>query len=43
MDKIFPGTVKFPHKPDSVVENFKELTKLAKTYWYASANGKTPA
>jgi phosphoglycolate phosphatase len=25
IDKIFPGTVRHPHKPDAVVNNFSEL------------------
>ena len=30
LDKIFPGTKKYPHKPDAVVENNKELIALVK-------------
>ncbi len=28
LDKIFPGTIKHPHVPDAVVDNFKEFQKL---------------
>lgn len=28
LDKIFPGTEKHPHKPDAVVNNFRELIQL---------------
>jgi len=28
IDKIFPGTVRHPHKPDAVIESFPELSKL---------------
>jgi phosphoglycolate phosphatase len=32
IDKIFPGTTRHPHKPDAVVANFHELTRLARDY-----------
>ncbi len=31
LDKIFPGTEKHPHKPDVVVNNFKEFMQLVKS------------
>ena len=30
IDKIFPGTVKHPHKPDTVVNNFREFMHLVR-------------
>lgn len=33
LDKIFPGTDKHPHKPDMVINNFKEFMHLLKIYW----------
>ena len=33
IDKIFPGTVRHPHKPDSVVANLRELTSLVWPFW----------
>lgn len=30
LDKIFPGTVRHPHEPDTVVESIEELVKLAR-------------
>jgi len=32
IDKIFPGTVRHPHKPDAVIGNFSELTGLVKQF-----------
>jgi phosphoglycolate phosphatase len=32
IDKIFPGTVRHPHKPDAVVSDFAELEKLVNTF-----------
>lgn len=32
LDKIFPGTVRHPHKPDAVVGNFSELTSLVNRF-----------
>ena len=32
IDKIFPGTVRHPHKPDAVVRNFPELAALVKRF-----------
>ncbi len=31
LDQIFPGTVKHPHKPDAVVNNFKEFLGVVET------------
>ena len=31
LDKIFPGTEKYPHKPDTVVNDFREFMQLVKT------------
>ena len=28
IDKIFPGTVRHPHKPDAVINHFSELASL---------------
>lgn len=33
LDKIFPGTVRHPHKPDAVVANLSELTALVFALW----------
>ena len=30
--KIFPGTVRHPHQPDAVVDNFRELTRLVRVF-----------
>ena len=30
LDKIFPGTVSHPHRPDAVVDSIGELTGLAR-------------
>jgi phosphoglycolate phosphatase len=32
IDKIFPGTVRHPHKPDAVINHFPELTSLVKRF-----------
>lgn len=32
LDKIFPGTVKHPHRPDAVVQNLPELVDLAQHF-----------
>lgn len=31
MEKIFPGTAKYPHKPDAVVNDFKEFMLMVET------------
>ena len=35
IDKIFPGTVSHPHRPDAVVNNFKELMRLVRLETFA--------
>ena len=35
LDKIFPGTVNHPHRPDVVVNNFKELMHLVRLEKFA--------
>lgn len=35
LDKIFPGTVAYPHRPDVVVDNFKELMRLVRLEKFA--------
>jgi phosphoglycolate phosphatase len=35
LDKIFPGTVAHPHRPDVVVNNFKELMHLVRLEKFA--------
>ena len=35
IDKIFPGTVSHPHRPDAVVNNFKELMHLIRMETFA--------
>jgi len=32
IDKIFPGTVRHPHKPDAVVRDFSELARLVNRF-----------
>jgi phosphoglycolate phosphatase len=32
IDKIFPGTVRHPHKPDAVINHFYELTELVNRF-----------
>ncbi len=32
IDKIFPGTVRHPHKPDAVINHFYELTALVNRF-----------
>lgn len=31
LDKIFPGTLKHPHKPDAIVDDFKEFMQLVES------------
>jgi phosphoglycolate phosphatase len=40
IDKIFPGTVRHPHKPDVVINHFSELTRLVDRFLleYAPSN-----
>lgn len=42
IDKIFPGTVRHPHKPDAVINHFYELTALVSRFLqeYAPSNLK---
>jgi len=35
LDKIFPGTVDHPHRPEVVVDNFKELMRLVRLETFA--------
>jgi phosphoglycolate phosphatase len=32
IDKIFPGTTRHPHRPDAVVDSFRELSRLVRVY-----------
>jgi phosphoglycolate phosphatase len=32
LDKIFPGTVRHPHKPDAVISDFSELASLVNRF-----------
>lgn len=32
IDKIFPGTMRHPHRPDAVVDSFRELTRLVRVF-----------
>ncbi len=32
IDKIFPGTIRHPHRPDAVVDSFRDLTRLVRVY-----------
>ena len=32
IDRIFPNTVRHPHKPDAVVNDFKELTRMVRLF-----------
>ena len=45
IDKIFPGTVHHPHKPDAVIDHFTGLTELVKRFLqqYAPSNLALPA
>ena len=40
IDKIFPGTVRHPHKPDAVVGDFPELAKLVMRFTNLEAAGQ---
>lgn len=33
IDKIFPDTVRHPHKPDAVINHFDELVEMAVLFW----------
>lgn len=33
IDKIFPDSPRHPHKPDAVVDNFKQLTEMVWSFW----------
>ncbi len=37
LDKIFPGTVAHPHRPDAIVSNFKELMHLVRLETFATS------
>ena len=32
LDKIYPGTTRHPHKPDAIVDDFRDLTELVKSF-----------
>ena len=38
IDRIFPGTVRHPHKPDAVINHFSELTGLVNRFLLDYAN-----
>lgn len=38
IDKIFPGTIKHPHKPDAVVRDLNQLTLLVNRYLWRRAD-----
>jgi len=39
IDKIFPGTVRHPHKPDAVINHFTELTSLVERFLQMGEKG----
>lgn len=41
IDKIFPGTVRHPHRPEAVVNSFAELTELVRQFVYELGCGIT--
>ena len=40
IDKIFPGTVRHPHKPDAVVNDFSELAELVDQFMEYTPEGR---
>ncbi len=39
IDKIFPGTVRHPHKPDAVINHFSELSTLVEQFLQLGSKG----
>lgn len=42
IDKIFPGTVRHPHRPEAVVNSFNELLELVRYFIYDLDCGEQP-
>ena len=42
IDKIFPGTVRHPHKPDAVINDFSELAGFVKQFMVHYENWSEP-
>lgn len=42
IDKIFPGTVRHPHRPEAVINHFSDLTELVRQFVYDLGCGITP-
>lgn len=43
IDKIFPDSPRHPHKPDAVVDNFKQLTEMVWSFWVQPNRPSPPA